>query len=85
MFTLDGDKLFVSLPAGKTQQELINIGVAEINTLVNSRQLDGLDLIIDGAITTGVALMLGHKLAHIAKSVSINVPREKAVAIAITH
>lgn len=85
MFALDGNKLIVSMPASKTQQELISMGASEIDVIIKSRQLDGLDLVIDGAITTGVALMLGHKLAHIAKSVSINVPREKAVAIAITH
>jgi hypothetical protein len=85
MFELKGNRLMVTLPQGCTQQVIIDRGAAEIEALISTRALDGLDVVLDGRITTGLALMLGHKLAHICHSVGIFVPAEKADAIAIRH
>jgi hypothetical protein len=71
MLKLNGDVLAVELPEGKTQQELVG-GLAD-NTF--TKTLYGLDLKVNGRITTGMAMMLGHKLAHICKAVSIFDPK----------
>ncbi len=83
MFRLAEDILYVDLPSGKTQAELVTRAMIEIDNM--SEQLYGLDLSINGRITTGMALVLGHKLAHICKSVSIFDPKEKDYITCVLH
>jgi len=85
MFTLEDDVLRVSLPEGKTQKELICLAKEEIRQLIDNCQLYGLNLKINGRITTGMVLLLGHELAHICKSVSIFDPKENGCITVIKH
>lgn len=83
MFTLENDVLQVTLPEGKTQAELVEMAKEEIKTIETS--LYGKDIKINGRITTAMSLMLGHKLAHITKSVSIFDPKLNEYIVAVSH
>jgi hypothetical protein len=83
MLRLEGSTLLVELPEGKTQGELIALCAEELKAIENS--LHGLDVNINGRLTTGMALFLGHKLAHICKSVSIYDPKEGVYFKAVWH
>lgn len=85
MFELKNDVLNVTLPEGRTQAELIASAKTEIRTLIADGILYGKELKLNGRITTGMALTLGHELAHICKSVSIFDPKEAAYVECITH
>jgi len=83
MLKIQGNFLLVELPEGKTQEELINIckdKFANIET-----ECYGKDIQVNGRITTGMALFLGHKLAHVCKTVSIFDPKENAYIKCIWH
>lgn len=80
---VDNNVLKVHLPEGKTQVELIAILDDEFKTIES--QCFGKEIKIDGRITTGMALSLGHKLAHVCKSVSIFDPKENAYVLCIHH
>jgi len=82
---LELDILQVTLPEGKTQVELIVELAAELADTNFMSSLHGLNVKINGRITTAMAMMLGHKLAHICKSVSIYDPKEKEYILAIWH
>ena|SRR3990167_528286 len=75
--------ILTQLPEGKTQGELIEMARAEI--LQDGKVLMGQHVFLNGRITTGMALMLGHELCHICKSVWIFDPKEKAYIRAIWH
>lgn len=84
MFKLvDGDVLRVELPTGRTQEELVREAEKEIDEM--AEQLYGKNLKINGRITTGMSLMLGHKLAHICKTVSVFDPKEKRYIVCVQH
>lgn len=83
MLELFNNVLEITLPEGKTQEELIQILGKELRNLED--KLHGLSLQINGRITTGMSLYLGHKLAHICKDVSIYDPKEKGYIKAIWH
>jgi len=83
VFELDGDILWVKLPAGRTQEELVREAEKEIDEM--AEQLYGKNLKINGRITTGMSLMLGHKLAHICKTVSVFDPKEKRYIVCVQH
>ena len=83
MFKLVGDVLKVELPSGRTQEELVREAEKEIDEMVE--QLYGKNLKINGRITTGMSLMLGHKLAHICKTVSVFDPKEGEYVLCISH
>lgn len=85
MFELKEDILLVSLPEGKTQEELIAICKIAINELASSGSLYGKEIKLNGRLTTGMALFLGHYLAHITKSVSIFDPKENAYILCVKH
>lgn len=85
MFRLVDDILFVELPEGMTQSELISQARAEIKTLIVSGALYGLNVKLNGRITTGMALCLGHALAHVCKSVWIFDPKENSYVQCIAH
>lgn len=83
MIYLDGDKLVVNLPQGRTQTELISDLAIELEALGNATH--GLHIVIEGRITTGMCLYLGHKLAHVCKSVSIYDPKEGSNVLCVSH
>ena len=79
-------ELKVELPEGKTQASLINESLEEIQLIQNNtRCFYGEHVYINGRVTTGMALMLGHFLAHICKSVSIFDPKENTYIKCIGH
>ena len=80
---LDGGILRVELPEGRTQGELIALCAEEMKTIEASCY--GLDIKINGRVTTGMALYLGHRLAHVCKSVSIFDPKEGVYYKAVWH
>jgi hypothetical protein len=84
MFELKLDVLKISLPEGKTQEEIIALAKEEI-TEEFEKTLRGLDVKLDGRCTTSLALFLGHKLAHICKSVSILDPKENKFVKSVWH
>lgn len=83
MFELNGDILIVNLPEGKTQAELVEIAKSDIKKIESS--LHGLELKIEGRITTSMCLFLGHHLAHITKSISMYDPKEKEYVLCVKH
>lgn len=83
MFELNGDILIVNLPEGKTQAELVDITKTEIKKV--EKDLYGLDIKIEGRITTAMCLYLGHYLAHITKSVSVFDPKERDYVLCVKH
>lgn len=83
MFKVKNDVISITLPEGKTQSELIEIAKNEIVNI--EKDLYGKDVKLNGRITTGMALFLGHKLAHITKSVSIFDPKMNTYLTAISH
>lgn len=83
MFRLDGDVLYVELPQGKTMAQLTEDCEDEIKGLVP--EFYGKDMKINGRLTTSMALVLGHELAHVCKSVSIFDPKENAYVLCIRH
>jgi hypothetical protein len=83
MFELKENVLNVVLPEGKTQAELVEIAKAELQKV--EKDLYGKDIKINGRITTAMSLFMGHKLAHITKSVSIFDPKQNEYVIAISH
>lgn len=83
MFELNGDILSVNLPEGKTQAELVEITKTEIKKV--EKDLYGLDIKIEGRITTAMCLYLGHYLAHITKSVSVFDPKERDYVLCVKH
>lgn len=86
MFNLSEDGiLYVYLPERDSQRNLVVNGHLEIQELIKSGRLYGLNLRINGRITTGMALMLGHELCHICKSISIFDPKENAYVLCIIH
>lgn len=72
-----------ALPQGFDQPDLIAAAVRDIADMGD--QLHGKHILINGPCTTGMALALGHKLAHISKSVSIYDPKLAAYVLAVTH
>lgn len=85
MLELNENILRITLPEGKTQAELVSMMDEEFKDLESSRALFGKDIKIDGRITTAMALDLGHKLAHICKSVSIFDPKLNEFVLAVHH
>ena len=84
MFTLDDDDILrITLPDGCTQRELVERARNEMGAM--AEQFHGKHVRIYGRLTTGMAVVLGHELAHIAKSVSIYDPREDEYVPCIWH
>ena len=72
-----------SLPTGKTQEEL----VAELDKEMSDieAQFYGKNVLINGRITTAMSLYLGHRLAHISKTVSVFDPKEGTYVKTVWH
>lgn len=85
MFKIEGNILMVTLPQGKTMKELTEMSKSEIRTLIESGQTYGKDIKINGRITTSIACLLGHELAHVCRSVSIFDPKEGEYVLCIAH
>ena len=85
MFKLEGDIMYIELPQGQTQAELVSAAKTEIKSLIESGALFGKNIKLNGRLTTGMALALGHELAHVTKSVSIFDPKENDYVLCITH
>lgn len=85
MFKLEGDVMYIELPQGMTQAELVSAAKTEIKSLIESGALYGKSVKLNGRLTTGMALMLGHELAHICKTVSVFDPKENDYVLCITH
>ena len=86
MFKLNGEGvLTVTLPEGKTSLELLAEGQVEIRALVETGATFGRDIKIIGRITTGLALMLGHELGNVCRSVSLFDPKEGRYDLVIKH
>lgn len=83
MFNLNGDILEVTLPQGCTMAEINAAAKEEIDVIASS--LYGKDIKINGRCTTALAILLGHELAHITRSVSIFDPKENAYVLCIKH
>jgi len=79
----DGIELKIELPQGKRQDELIEMANKEIKGIEN--QLHGKQVLLNGRLTTGMALMLGHRLAHICKAIYIYDPKEGQYFKAVWH
>ena len=75
--------LEITLPEGLSQDEIITISAASLKAI--EEQLHGKNVQIYGRCTTALALMLGHKLAHICASVSIYDPKMAGYVLAIKH
>lgn len=71
------------LPQGFDQPDLIAAAMRDVASFDD--QLHGKHVQINGPCTTGMALALGHKLAHITKSVSIYDPKLASYVLAVAH
>lgn len=85
MFELDGDILTVTLPTGKTMAEINEMAEAELRVTDTLQMCFGKHIKISGRCTTALAVLLGHKLAHTCKSVSIFDPKESTFVLCIQH
>ncbi len=85
MFSFDETTniLTISLPEGKTQAELVGLAKDEIKPL--EKQFYGREVKLNGRLTTGMAIVLGHTLAHVCKSVSVFDPKENDYVLCIKH
>ena len=79
----DGKILRIELPQGHNQGELIQMADKELKEIES--QLYGSIVYINGRLTTGMALLLGHRLAHICKEVWIFDPKEAKYFKAVWH
>ena len=84
----DGEKssvLYVTLPEGRTMAELTKECSEQIRDLIMRERVFGRDIKINGRITTSMALVLGHELCHVARSVSMFDPKENEYVECIKH
>lgn len=72
-----------ALPQGFDQPDLIAAALRDVASFAD--QLHGKHAQINGPCTTGMALALGHRLAHITKSVSIHDPKLASYVLSVTH
>jgi len=85
MLELKGEILTITLPEGKTQEEIIKIASEQLAPLLEQKAFAGKEVKIDGRCTTALALFLGHKLSHVCKSVSIYDPKTNNFVRAVWH
>lgn len=85
MFKLENEILSVDLPQGHTMQELNVLAREEISRMIAEGLFYGKDLKVNGRITTAMAILLGHELAHVCRSVSIFDPKEGQYVLCIKH
>ena len=83
MLSFKKDVVYVELPNNATQKELLQILSDELK--IKEKRFYGLDLKINGRITTGMCIMIGHKLSHICKTISIFDPKENEYVLCVQH
>jgi len=77
------DILTVTLPQGVTQYQLVDMTATMVDSM--KEQFYGKDIQVTGRITTAMAMVLGHKLAHVCKSVSMFDPKLNEFVMCIFH
>ncbi len=85
MFSMENDVLTVTLPTGKTMAEINTMAKEELRDTDFIQLCFGKDVKITGRCTTALAIMLGHELAHVCKSVSMFDPKENDFVLCIKH
>lgn len=75
--------LNIYLPQGKTMEEINKEAEEELHTITT--KFHGYNVYVTGRCTTALAMLLGHELAHVCKSVSIFDPKEDQYVIVIKH
>lgn len=75
--------LNIYLPQGKTMEEINKEAKEELRTL--TAKFHGYNVYVAGRCTTALAMLLGHELAHVCKSVSIFDPKEDQYVTVIKH
>jgi hypothetical protein len=75
--------LNIYLPQGKTMKEINNEAKEELHTITT--KFHGYNVYVTGRCTTALAMLLGHELAHVCKSVSIFDPKENQYVTVIKH
>jgi hypothetical protein len=83
MFRLENDVLEINMPQGLTAKQLIE--EAEKSFANIEKECYGKDIKVNGRATLGIAMFLGHKLAHISRSVSLFDPKENEFYKVIWH
>lgn len=83
MFTFSDNLLTIDLPQGHTMEELNAMAKQELAAMTD--QFYGKDIKVNGRCTTALAMLLGHELSHVCKSVSIFDPKENAYVLVIKH
>lgn len=84
-FNEDSGILNVTLPQGRTMAELTKECSAQIHELILAKRIFGRDVSINGRITTSMALVLGHELSYVCRSVRIFDPKEDEYVECIKH
>ena len=85
LFTLQDDVLTVTLPTGKTMAEINDLAKAALAGGDLIPLCFGKDIKVTGRCTTALAILLGHELAHVCKSVSMFDPKENDFVLCIKH
>ena len=77
--------LYVTLPEGRTMAELTRECSDQIRNIIMEKRVFGRDIRVYGRITTSMAMVLGHELCHVARSVSMFDPKENEYVECIKH
>ena len=77
--------LYVTLPEGRTMAELTRECSEQIRDVIMEKRVFGRDIRVYGRITTSMAMVLGHELCHVARSVSMFDPKENEYVECIKH
>ena len=77
--------LYVTLPEGRTMAELTRECSGQIRDVIMEKRVFGRDIRVYGRITTSMAMVLGHELCHVARSVSMFDPKENEYVECIKH
>lgn len=85
MLKMNENIMLIELPQGYTMAQLNDICKAEIKAIIDQGLTYGKDICINGRVTTAMAMLLGHELAHVCKSVSVFDPKEGVYIPVITH
>lgn len=75
--------LNIYLPQGKTMEEINKDALDELQEAIP--KMHGYNVYVTGRCTTALAMLLGHELAHVCKSVSIFDPKEDCYVTVIKH
>ena len=73
--------LYVTLPEGRTMAELTRECSEQIRNIIMEKRVFGRDIRVYGRM----AMVLGHELCHVARSVSMFDPKENEYVECIKH